>query len=142
MLTVLQGVRQFQLPVPAHPHPPGHQTLPLRDLSTEVYAALASPAAHQDAHRRQTLQVSPSRVPEGLLATLKPAITFSVPPNGQTVQVQLLLQMLHGRGIPARAHSQAQRVEAPENAHLPILRQVLHAGDVLSQAFTEARREG
>ena len=40
---------------------PGHQALPLRDLSEEVYPALPPAAAHQNTHWRQALQMQNPR---------------------------------------------------------------------------------
>lgn len=52
MLAMLQGIRQFQLFVSAHPHPFGHQTVSLRDLSTKIHAIVSPPAAHTHPYRR------------------------------------------------------------------------------------------
>lgn len=46
--------------------------------------------------RRQAVQVPPSGLPEGLLAAVQLAITLPVPPDGQAIQMQLLLQVLRG----------------------------------------------
>lgn len=48
--------------------------------------------------------------------------------------------MLPGRAVAARAHTQAQGVQTPQDAHMPVLWQVVHAGDVPVQAHAEARR--
>ena len=56
-----QILRKQLLPLPAHAHPPGHQALPLRDLSEEVYPALPPAAAHQNTHWRQALQMQNPR---------------------------------------------------------------------------------
>nr|CAH7712785.1 unnamed protein product [Callosobruchus chinensis] len=111
MFAVLQSVRQQFLPVPAHQDTSGHQTVPLRDMSEEVHPAE------------------------------QPAVPFALSPDRQTLQVQLVLQVLQRRALVARAHPQAQGEQAPEDAHLPVLRQELHAGDVLEQAHAETRRE-
>jgi hypothetical protein len=58
---VQQVLCQQFISVAAHADPPGHQALPLRDLPEEVHPALPPAAAHQDPHRGQALQVSPSR---------------------------------------------------------------------------------
>lgn len=47
--------------------------------------------------------------------------------------------MLLRRAQSPRAHTEAQGVKAPENAHLPVLRQELHPGDLFSEAYAEAR---
>lgn len=140
VLAVHQGVRQQLLPVAAHAHPPGHQTVPLRDLPTQVHAIVAPAAAHPHAHRRQAVQVPAHWLQQGLLSAEQPAVALALPPDGQAVQVQLVLQVLHGRAVAARAHPQAQGVQASQDAHLPVLRQVVHAGDLPHQAHAEARR--
>ncbi len=61
MRQLRQVIREQFLPVPAHPDPPGHQALPLRDLPEEVHPALPPAAAHQDPHRGQALQVQDPR---------------------------------------------------------------------------------
>ena len=53
--------------------------------------------------------------------------------------MQLLLQVLPRRGLLARTHPQAQGVEAPEDAHLLLLWQELHSGDLPGEAHAEAR---
>lgn len=136
---MLQDVRQLVVPVAAHAHPPRHQALPLRDLPPQVHPALPPPAAHPHAHGRQALQVPLPQLQQGLLAALQPAVALALPPDGQALQVQLVLQVLHRGGGPSRAHTQAQGVQAPEDAHLPVLRQVLHPGDLPRQAHAEAR---
>nr|CAH7712781.1 unnamed protein product [Callosobruchus chinensis] len=141
MFAVLQSVRQQFLPVPAHQDTSGHQTVPLRDMSEEVHPAESSPTAHQDAYGGQTLQMSTSRLSKGVLPAEQPAVPFALSPDRQTLQVQLVLQVLQRRALVARAHPQAQGEQAPEDAHLPVLRQELHAGDVLEQAHAETRRE-
>lgn len=50
VLAVFEGVRQFQLLVPAHADSSGYQAVPLRDLSAKVHAVIAPPAAHPDAY--------------------------------------------------------------------------------------------
>ena len=47
--------------------------------------------------------------------------------------------MFPRRAGPARAHPQAQGVQAPKDTHLFLLWQVLHPGDLLGQAHAEAR---
>lgn len=81
------------------------------------------------------------RLPEGILPAQQPTKSFQMPPDGQTVQMQLLLQMLQRRTIPPGTHSQAQGVQTPQDAHMPVLRQELHAGDLPHEAHAEARRE-
>lgn len=49
--------------------------------------------------------------------------------------------MLLRRAQPARAHTEAQGVQAPQDAHLPVLRQELHPGDLSGQAHAETRGE-
>uniref|UniRef100_A0A8D8AHG1 (northern house mosquito) hypothetical protein n=1 Tax=Culex pipiens TaxID=7175 RepID=A0A8D8AHG1_CULPI len=137
-----KGVRQLELPVAAHADTPRHQAVPVRDLPAQVHPAEPPAAAHTDAHGRQTVQVSPPGLPKGVLAAVEPAVALALSPDGQAVQMQLLLQVLHGRGVPAGAHTKAQGLEAPEDAHLPAVRQVVHPGDVPGQAHAEARGEG
>ena len=111
------------------------------NLPAEVHAAVAPAAAHQDSHRRQTVQVSPPRMHKSLFATLQPPVSLQMPPDGQALQVQLLLQVLHRRERPARPHSQTQGVETPQDPHLPVLREELHPGNLLGQAHAEAQRQ-
>ena len=40
--------------------------------------------------------------------------------------------MLRRRGLAPRAHSEAQGVEAPQDAHLPVLRKELHTGKLFN----------
>lgn len=56
--------------------------------------------------------------------------------------MQLLLQMLHRRINAARAHTQAQRLETPEDAHLQPVWQVVHTGDLPAETFAKTRRKG
>ena len=140
MFAVLEGVRQQFVPVAAHAHPSGHQTVPLRDLPAQVHAAQSPAAAHSHPHGRQAVQVPPSGLQQGLLAAQQPAVALALPPDGQTLQVQFVLQVLHRRNGPPRTHSQAQRIQASQDSHLPVLRQVLHAGDLPPEAHAEARR--
>lgn len=86
-------------------------------------------------------QMQTSWMSEGVLAAEQPAVTFPLPPNGQAIQVQQLLQMFCGRALPSGAHTQAQGVKTPEDAHLPILRQELYAGNVSQQAHAETCRK-
>lgn len=142
MRPMYKGVCQLELPVAAHPDTPRHQAVPVRDLPTKVHPAIAPAAAHTDPHGRQTVQMSTPGLPEGVLPAVEPAVPLAVPSDRQTVQMQLLLQVFHRRGVSAGAHTKAQGLEAPENAHLPALRQVVHPGDLPREAHAEARREG
>ncbi|KAJ8686403.1 hypothetical protein QAD02_022197 [Eretmocerus hayati] len=119
---VLQGVREFVVPVSAHAHPFGHKALPLRDLPAEVHAAEPPAAAHPNAHGRQAVQVSPPWLHQGLQPAVQPAEPLALPSDRQALQVQLLLQVLQRRAQPPRAHTQAQGVQAPQDPHLPVLR--------------------
>lgn len=140
MPSVQQNIRKQLVPEPAHAHPSGHQTVPVRHLPAEVHAAQPPAAAHTHAHRRQAVQVQAPGLHQSVLAAQQPAVALPVPPDGQTVQVQLVLQVLPGRAVAARAHTQAQGVQTPQDAHMPVLRQVVHAGDVPVQAHAKARR--
>lgn len=91
MFTVLQGVRQQFVPVTTYTDPLGHQAVPLRDMSTQVHAAESSAAAHSHPHWRQTVQVPPSGLQQGLFAVEQSPVTLSLPPDGQTLQVQFVL---------------------------------------------------
>ena len=110
----------------------------MRNLSAKVHPVIPPSAAHTDPHGRQTLQVSPSRMHQSLLATVQPSIPLQVSSDGQTVQVQLLLQVLYRRERPLGSHPQAQGVQAPQDSHLRVLRQKLHPGDLSSQTHAEA----
>lgn len=55
--------------------------------------------------------------------------------------MQFLLQVFLGRAVPPGAHPQAQGVQAPQNAHMSVLREILHPGDLPHQAHAETRRE-
>lgn len=48
--------------------------------------------------------------------------------------------MLHRRDRTARAHTKAQGFQALEDTHLPILRQIVYAGNVPVQAHAKACR--
>lgn len=48
--------------------------------------------------------------------------------------------MLRRRSLATRPHPEAQGEQAPEDAHLSILRQELHPGDVPRQTYAETRR--
>ena len=81
------------------------------------------------------------RMHQGLLTALQPPVPLQMPPDRQTLQVQLLLQMFHRRERPAGPHPQTQGVETPQDPHLPVLRQELHPGDVPGQAHAETQRQ-
>ena len=138
MHAVLQVVRQQLVPVAALAHPPGHQAVPLRDLPAQVHPAESPAAAHPHAHGRQAVQVPTSSLHKGLLAAQQPPVAFAVPPDGQALQVQLVLQVLPGRNGPPRTHSQAQGVEASQDAHLQLLRKVIHSRNLSGQTHAEA----
>lgn len=55
--------------------------------------------------------------------------------------MQFVLQVLQRRTIPTGTHPETQRKQTPKDAHLPILREELHAGNVPQQAHAEARGE-
>jgi hypothetical protein len=85
--------------------------------------------------------VSTSGLPEGLLPVEQSAVALEVSPDGQALQVQLLLQVLQRRTVPPRTHSQTQGEQTPQDAHMSVLRKELHARDVPQQAHAEARGE-
>lgn len=62
-------------------------------------------------------------------------------PNGQTLQMQLVLQVFQRRTVPTGAHPQAQGEQTSQDTHMPILRQELYAGNVFEQAYAKARGE-
>lgn len=83
--------------------------------------------------------MSTPRLSKSLLSTEQPPVALEMSPNGQTVQVQLMLQMLQRRAVPLGAHPQAQRKQTPQDPHLPVLRQKLHARNVSQQTHAETR---
>ena len=54
--------------------------------------------------------------------------------------MQFMLQVFHRRNGASGPHTKAQRVEAFEDSHLPVLRQKLHPRDIFVQTFAEACR--
>ena len=56
-----QVLRQQLLPLAAHEDPSRHQALQMWNMSAQVHPALTSPAAHQDSHWRQAVQVQDTR---------------------------------------------------------------------------------
>ena len=84
--------------------------------------------------------MSSSWMPKGFQSTVEPTIAFQMPPDGQTLQMQFMLQVFFGRTIPTGTHTQAQRVETFEDPYLSILREVLHAGDIFVQTYAKACR--
>lgn len=137
---VLEGLRKLLVPVSAHEDPPGHKTVPVRDMPAEVHPAEPPAAAHPHPHRGQAVQVPSPGLHQGLQPAEQPPEPLTLPPDRQALQVQLLLQVLLRRAQPPRAHTQAQGVQAPKDSHMPVLRQELHPGDLPGQAHAEARR--
>lgn len=81
MLSMLEGICQLQLLVAAHPHPLGHQAVPLRNLPTKIHAIVSPPAAHTHTHRGQAVPMQGRRLPEGILTAIEPAIAFALSSN-------------------------------------------------------------
>nr|CAH7712784.1 unnamed protein product [Callosobruchus chinensis] len=111
------------------------------EICQRKFTQLSHLQQHIRTHTGDKPYMSTSRLSKGVLPAEQPAVPFALSPDRQTLQVQLVLQVLQRRALVARAHPQAQGEQAPEDAHLPVLRQELHAGDVLEQAHAETRRE-
>ena len=109
----------------------------MRNLSAKVHPTVPPSAAHPDPHGRQTVQVPSSRMYQSLFAAVQPPIPLQVSSDGQTLQVQLLLQVLYWRDRPVGSYSEAQGVQAPQDPHLWVLWQELHPGDLSSQTHAE-----
>jgi len=81
-----------------------NQALPMWDLPTKVHATVSLATTYTNAHRGQAVQVSSSWMQQGLFAIVESSVSFPMSPNGQAIQVQLLLQVFHWRGLSPWPH--------------------------------------
>ncbi len=139
MPNLQQMFRQLQLSLPACAHSFGHQAVQVSDMREALHAALPPTAAYPHTYGGEAIQMPAPGMREGVLAAVQSTEPQPQPHDGQTVSLQLMLQVLWRRAAAERAHPQAFRDQTHQDAYLSSVWEGLHPGNVSGAAHVETQ---